>query len=120
MKRAFRPEPEASAELENAIVWYEGQRAGLGLEFVQAIDAALERIARWPEIGRRVPGVPKDLPVRRFPVIRFPYHIAYMEWDGVIRLLAFATTVGSQATGFRESIGNRWSAQRWRHERLAS
>ena len=62
MNRAFRPEPEASAELEDAVVWYDGQRAGLGLEFVQAVDVALERIARWPEIGRRVPGVPKMCP----------------------------------------------------------
>ena len=28
----FRPEPEASAELEDAALWYEGQRPGLGLE----------------------------------------------------------------------------------------
>ena len=56
MTRAFRPEPEASAELEDAAVWYDSQRPGLGLEFVQAVDAALDRIAQWPHIGRRVPG----------------------------------------------------------------
>jgi plasmid stabilization system protein ParE len=87
---AFRPEPEASAELEDAAVWYDGQRPGLGREFVEAVDAALERIARWPQIGRRVPGVPNDVPARRFPVTRFPYYIVYLEWDSVIRLLAFA------------------------------
>ena len=48
----FRQEPEASAELEDAALWYERQRPGLGLEFVQAVDAALERIAQWPQIGR--------------------------------------------------------------------
>jgi plasmid stabilization system protein ParE len=90
MNRAFRPEPEASAELEDAVVWYQTRRAGLGLEFVQAVDAALESIARWPQIGHRVPGVPNDIPVRRFPIARFPYHIVYMEWDSAIRLLAFA------------------------------
>ena len=90
MTRAFRPEPEASAELEDAAVWYDSQRPGLGLEFVQAVDAALERIARWPQIGRHIPGVPNDVPARRCPVHRFPYHIAYLEWEGVIRLLAFA------------------------------
>ena len=79
MTRAFRPEPEASAELEDAAVWYDGQRLGLGLEFAQ-----------WPQIGRRVPGVPDDVPARRFPVNRFPYHVAYIEWEGVIRILAFA------------------------------
>ena len=90
MSRRFRPEPEASAELEDAAVWYNGRRVGLGVEFVEAVDAALEQIARWPEIGRVVPGVPDDVPARRFPVERFPYHMAYLEWDGVIRLLAFA------------------------------
>lgn len=90
MNRAFRPEPEASAELADAALWYENQRPGLGLELLQAVDAALERIARWPQIGRRVPGVPDDVPARRFPIRRFPYHIAYMEWGGMIRLLAIA------------------------------
>jgi plasmid stabilization system protein ParE len=88
--RPFRPEPEASAELEDAAVWYESQWSGLGLEFVEAVDAALQQVARWPQIGRRVPGVPNDVPARRFPVNRFPYYIAYLEWNDVIRLLAFA------------------------------
>ena len=46
MTRAFRPEPEASAELEDAAVWYNSQRPGLGFEFVQAVDAALVLIAQ--------------------------------------------------------------------------
>ena len=37
-----------------------------------------------------VPGVPNDVPARRYPVHRFPYHVAYLDWEGVIRLLAFA------------------------------
>ena len=41
MNPTFRPEPEASAELEDAAVWYDGQRPGLGVEFVEAVDAAL-------------------------------------------------------------------------------
>lgn len=90
MSDRFRPEPEASAELEDAALWYERQRAGLGSEFVQAIDAALDQIARWPEIGRRVSGVPNDVPARRWPVSRFPYHVVYLKWEGMIRLLAFA------------------------------
>ncbi len=87
---AFRAEPEASAELEDAAVWYESRRLGLGLEFVQAVDAALETIAHWPQIGRRVRGVPNDVAARRFPIKRFPYHVVYLEWEGVIRILAFA------------------------------
>lgn len=58
MTDTFRPEPEASAELEDAVLWYEGQRPGLGLELVQAVDFALEQIAGWPQVGRRVHGLP--------------------------------------------------------------
>ena len=90
MKRVFRPEPEASAELEDAAVWYDNQRPGLGVEFADAVDAALERIARWPQIGRVIPGVADDVSARRLPVPRFPYHVVYLESDGVIRILAFA------------------------------
>ena len=90
MKRAFRTEPEASEELEESANWYTDRRAGLGVEFIEAFDAALEQIGRWPEIGHLVPHVPADVPARRFPLSRFPYHVAYVEWDGVIRVLAVA------------------------------
>jgi plasmid stabilization system protein ParE len=87
---AFRLEAEASAELEDAALWYEGQRYGLGLELVEAVDLALGQIAGWPQIGRRVTGLPDDLPVRRVPVKRFPYHVVYLPWEGAIRILAFS------------------------------
>jgi len=90
MTGTFRPEPEASAELEDAVLWYEDQRSGLGLEFVQAIDLALEQIAEWPQMGRRVTGVSNDLPARKVPIKRFPYHIVYLPWEGALRILAFA------------------------------
>jgi len=90
MTGQFRPEPEASAELEDAALWYEGQRLGLGLELVHAVDLALEQIAGWPQIGRRVAGLPTSLPVRKVPVKRFPYHVVYLTWEGTLRILAFA------------------------------
>jgi plasmid stabilization system protein ParE len=90
MTGKFRPEPEASAELEDAALWYEGQRQGLGLELVEAVDLALEQIAGWPQIGRRVSGLPNDLPVRKVPVNHFPYHVVYLPWKGAFRILAFA------------------------------
>ncbi len=90
MTLSFRTEPEASAELGEAAVWYEQRREGLGIEFLQAIDGALEFIARFPQGGAVVPGVPLDLPVRRVPVRRFPFHIIYLEMADAIRVLAFA------------------------------
>lgn len=90
MTRQFRTEPEASTELDEAALWYEHQRAGLGSEFLDAIDGALRFIARWPDAGTPVPDVPLDLPVRRAPVRRFPYHVVYLELPDAIRILAFA------------------------------
>jgi hypothetical protein len=37
-----------------------------------------------------VPGVSADVPARKAPVTRFPYHVAYLEMPDVIRILAFA------------------------------
>ena len=47
-------------------------------------------ISRFPDSGTRVPGLPLDLPVRRAPVTRFPFHVVYIDRDDVIRVLAFA------------------------------
>lgn len=90
MTARFRIEPEASAELDEAALWYERQRQGLGGEFLEAIDEALEFIARFPRAGTPVPDVPPELPVRRVPVKRFPYHVVYLALAEVMRLLAFA------------------------------
>jgi toxin ParE1/3/4 len=63
---------------------------GLGVEFLDAVDSTLSRIAEMPHAGAPVKGVPPDLPVRRAPVKRFPYHVIYLEANGVIRVLAIA------------------------------
>jgi hypothetical protein len=73
---AVRFEIEADAEYRLAGRWYDEQRAGLGAEFFDAVDATLDRIVRMPHAGARVPRVRADLPVRRAPVRRFPYAIA--------------------------------------------
>ena len=72
----LRTETEASVELAETALWYERQRNGLGVEFINAIDAALDFIARFPEAGSPVRHVPKDLAARRVPVRRFPFHVA--------------------------------------------
>ena len=64
---------EAKAHLSAASKWYEGRRAGLGAEFLEAVDTALDKIANNP---LRHPRVYKD--VRRAPTPRFPYGIFYI------------------------------------------
>jgi plasmid stabilization system protein ParE len=102
--RQVRIEPEAAAELEDAAHWYDTKRAGLGSEFLASVDMALERIANWPQAARLVDGVAPDLAVRKAPVPRFPYHIAYLEKAEAIRILAPSPTTGARrATGTDES-----------------
>jgi plasmid stabilization system protein ParE len=81
---------EADTEYREAGRWYEGRRVGLGLEFFDAVDAAIDHVARFPAAGEPVPSVPKDLPVRRHAVTRFPYHVVYLDTSRDIRILAIA------------------------------
>lgn len=90
MSRRALFEPEASAELEEAALWYEAQRSGLGLALLAAVDRAVEHLAAWPDSGIPVPGVPASLSVRQLPVSRFPYRIAYLVTPQELRVLAVA------------------------------
>ena len=58
----------AQRELENATLWYEERRAGLGAEFAAEVDGAIASIAQNPS---RFPIMHRDL--RCIRVRRFPY-----------------------------------------------
>ena len=63
---------EARNELDEAYNWYESQKIGLGDDFLEQIEAALDRICQMPEsysVAYR--------DVRRAIVRRFPYTIYY-------------------------------------------
>jgi len=50
-RRRFRYHKAAETELDEAAAWYEGQREGLGGEFIAAVDAKIDRIMEAPEAG---------------------------------------------------------------------
>lgn len=81
---------EAASELEAAAAWYDSRRSGLGLVFIDAVEAALDRVAQWPQSGSLVDGVTADLDVRRVPVTGFPYQLPYLVLDDHLRVLAVA------------------------------
>jgi len=60
---------EAEKEIEQAFLWYESQRAGLGLEFLLALDAAVGRLRRLPEGHEIVALRTRKLLLRRFPFL---------------------------------------------------
>jgi toxin ParE1/3/4 len=85
----IRISEEADAEMAEAARWYETHRAGLGGEFLDAVDTAVAGIAEIPRMGSPVPGV-SDLAIHRRPVRRFPYHVVYMELPDRLQILAIA------------------------------
>ena len=90
MTLAIQLSAEASAELDDAAIWYDEQRAGLGDEFLDVVNETLDTLASWPHSGAPVGDVPADLEVRRAPVARFPYHVGYIVLDDEVRVLAVA------------------------------
>ena len=107
MSPSVRFEDEADAEYRDAGRWYEGRRAGLGLEFFDTVDTALDQIVLVPRAGARVPRLPADLPVRRAPVRRFPYHVIYLETQAAIRVLLSPTTGADRVTGRTDCKGRK-------------
>lgn len=90
MTRQARFEPEAAQELEEASLWYQRQRPGLGTEFLDAIESCVTAVLRWPRAAATVMELPDAVVVRRAPVGRFPYHLIYLETAVAIRILAVA------------------------------
>ena len=64
--------PAAAADLEEAAGWYEAIRSGLGLQFLDAAHATLEKISENPKL---YPVLHRD--TYRALVQRFPYGFYY-------------------------------------------
>jgi plasmid stabilization system protein ParE len=78
---------EVGRDLAGAYGWYEEQRAGLGEEFLAAVDASFDAIERFPEAFRRVHGE-----VRRANISRFPYAVFYRIDPRYVLVLAIIHT----------------------------
>jgi len=66
---------EAEADITDAAIWYEQQQAGLGGEFLDEIESALERAAENPF---RFPCFRRKPEVRRVLIRRFPYRVFFI------------------------------------------
>jgi toxin ParE1/3/4 len=81
----------ARAEVDNAVAWYEAQRAGLGLEFLREVERAIETIVEMPSSWPLWPNVSGlRVLVQRFLIHRFPYAIAYQAFPDHVIILAVA------------------------------
>jgi len=74
---------EARVEIDEAFAWYEQQSAGLGADFLRAVEAAVESISRrpdsWPLVRENV---------RRRLLRRFPYSLIYRVDPGRVVVVA--------------------------------
>jgi len=75
----------AQTEMDDAIVWYEEQFSGLGIEFLDEILETFKRIKLNPDAWRSF----SDR-TRRCLVHRFPYGIIYQIRDNGILVIAIA------------------------------
>ena len=72
MNRPLLFRAAAQRELNEAAVWYEKQRPGLGRDFVDRVQKVFDKIADQPD---HYPLVSNN--VREAPVSRFPYAVYY-------------------------------------------
>lgn len=75
--------PAAAADIDEAFLWYEGQRPGLGHEFLAAAQRLIDAVARHP---LRYPIVRRD--TRRALLRRFPYAVYFRVYGEVIVVVA--------------------------------
>lgn len=76
---------EAEAELLAAARFYDGEKPGLGVEFLLEIQRAARAIIAYPELGHRF-----SKRVRRVLVRRFPYGVLYRLEDERVFVVAIA------------------------------
>ena len=76
-------DPLADLDVEAAFEWYEKERAGLGLEFLDALRAAYDRIAASPLNYQDISGG-----IRRALLRHFPYAVYYAVEDETVVVIA--------------------------------
>jgi len=75
----------AQWEVNDAVQWYNDQRVGLGMEFLDELDSTVRRVATFPE---SYPEIEQGL--RRCLFSRFPYGLIYGIDKGTIVIVAVA------------------------------
>lgn len=75
--------PAAAADIDEAFLWYERQRAGLGSEFLAAVQSALDDVVAHPA---KYPVIHRD--TKRALLRRFPYAILYRVYGEVVVVVA--------------------------------
>jgi len=81
---------QAAVEAEAASAWYEKERQGLGTEFFEAIDSAIDLIEDGLLPLSPMPGSSSGLGAKRLILRRFPYDIVVVDRGSERIVVAFA------------------------------
>lgn len=73
----------AEEDLDAAAQWYAEQGTELALEFLDAVDAVFEFIAKFPQASQEI-----SARVRRVLTKKFPFCVYYMVDDGRVIVVA--------------------------------
>jgi toxin ParE1/3/4 len=87
MKYFLVVHPAAAAEFDEAAIWYENQRPGLGILFVEKVQMALDTILNNP-----VRFAFADSNLREAPVSKFPFCIYFRINQNRIAILSIFHT----------------------------
>lgn len=88
MSRRWIVRPLAESDIGQAASWYEAQKPGLGLRFLDAADQLFNRLRESP---LQFPLVSPD--VRRALLHTFPYAVSFRVTDDAVAVLAVLTDV---------------------------
>src|SRR5256885_17091515 len=79
----------AEEEMTEAALFYEAASNGLGSDFVDAVQTAIDRVRDYPHFGQSI-----DLDLRRALLDQFPFSLIYTIDENVIVIIALAHDSG--------------------------
>lgn len=82
--------PEAEAEFDAEVTWYEGRESGLGDRFEEDVFAAVDESVDTPEAWPPWPDWEREPLVRSKSVTGFPYRVVYFVKDDLFTVVAVA------------------------------
>ena len=85
-----REHPEAVAEFDAAVRWYEEQEVGIGLVLIDQAEQARQDIAHWPHAAPPFTTGDDGTVIRSKTVRGYPYRIVYAVEAEAILILAYA------------------------------
>ncbi|HEX8356799.1 MAG TPA: type II toxin-antitoxin system RelE/ParE family toxin [Segetibacter sp.] len=83
--------PLAAMEILKAYDWYESAKEGLGMEFLNELEAFYESLHRNPNTYSYY-----DKPVRQGKINRFPYVVVYESPDDISTIVIYSVFMAKQ------------------------